>query len=64
MYTTSYIVSFNFPKKGENGEALAVIGRKGLGQVPEVTYSVSGIDALRLYKAMTGQDFNLFSVKI
>lgn len=64
MYTTSYIVSFNFPKQNESGEPLAVIGRKGLGQVPEVTYSVSGIDALRLYKALTGKDFNLFSVNI
>ena len=60
MYTTSYIVSFNFPKKGENGEALAVIGNKPLGKPVEVKNVVTGEKALELYKAMTGAEFNLF----
>lgn len=64
MYTTSYIVSFDFPKQNEQGAPIAVIGRKGFGQTPEIKYVVTGIDALQLYKAMTGKDFNLFPVNI
>lgn len=63
MYTTSYLVSFNIPKKGEPGVPLAVIGKKGFKQTVKVVNAIEGEAALELYNQMIGKPFDLFETK-
>lgn len=63
MYTTSLLVSFSIPKKGESGSPLALIGKKKLfSKETEIIHAVSGDDAMKLYEELHGKPFDLFEI--
>lgn len=63
MYTTSLLVSFSIPKKGESGSPLAFIGKKKLfSKEVEIIHAVSGDDAMKLYEQLHGKPFDLFEI--
>ncbi len=63
MYTTSLLVSFSIPKKGDSGVPLALIGKKRLlSKEVDIVHAISGDDAMKLYAELHGKPFDLFEI--